>query len=75
MKNKFEYLLFLLLGFFVGLFGLSVARKFSYLIALFFFYIIPIRKKTVFENLNAAFPHLKKEKLKKILMLIKINNF
>lgn len=56
MKNFLEYILFRLLGFFLLLIGLNAARKFSYVIAALFFYIIPIRKKTVVENIQTAFP-------------------
>ncbi len=66
MKNIIEYILFLGLSYFTGLIGLNLSRKFSLLIAFLFYYFIPIRKKTVFENLTNAFPEYSKRKIKKI---------
>lgn len=66
MKNTIEYILFLGLSYFTGLIGLNLSRKFSFFIALFFFYLIPIRKKTVFENLTNAFPEYSEKKIKEI---------
>jgi len=47
------------------LFGLKKARKFSGFLALLFYYLIPIRKKTVIENLKKAFPDKTAEEIKK----------
>jgi Kdo2-lipid IVA lauroyltransferase/acyltransferase len=66
MKNIIEYILFLGLSCFTGLIGLSLSRKFSFCIAFLFFYFIPIRKKTVLENLTYAFPEYSKDKIRKI---------
>jgi len=66
MKNIIEYVLFLGLSYFTGLIGLNLSRKFSFLIAFLFYYFIPIRKKTVFENLINAFPEYSKSKIKEI---------
>ena len=66
MKNIIEYILFLGLSFFSRLIGLNLSRRFSFCIAFLFYYFIPIRKKTVFENLTNAFPEYSKEKIKKI---------
>jgi len=66
MKNTIEYILFLGLSYFTGLIGLNLSRKFSFLIAFLFYYFIPIRKKTVFENLINAFPEYSKSKIKEI---------
>ncbi|MGA9294146.1 MAG: lysophospholipid acyltransferase family protein [Ignavibacteriaceae bacterium] len=66
MKNTIEYILFLGLSYFTGLIGLNLSRKFSFFIALLFFYLIPIRKKTVFENLTNAFPEYSEKKIKEI---------
>ncbi len=46
--------------------GLNLSRKFSFLIAALFYYIVPVRKKTVFENLHNAFPDYNEKKLKNI---------
>lgn len=66
MQNSLEYFLFLIFQYLVKFLGLNASRRFSIIIALFFFYIIPIRKKTVFENLTIAFPEYSKKKIKKI---------
>ncbi len=66
MKNIIEYILFLGLSHFTGLIGLNLSRKFSFCIAFLFYYFIPIRKKTVLENLTNAFPEYSEEKIKKI---------
>ena len=66
MQNKIEYLLFLTFSFLCRLFGLKLSRYFSIFMALFFFYFIPIRKKTVFENLTFAFPDLNEKQIKEI---------
>jgi Kdo2-lipid IVA lauroyltransferase/acyltransferase len=56
MKNIAEYILFLLFSYFFRFCGLNLARKFSYPFSVLFFYLIPIRKKVVIENLSRAFP-------------------
>ncbi len=56
MKNILEYILFISFSYFFRLCGLNFSRRFSYPLALLFFYIIPIRKKVVFDNLHKAFP-------------------
>ena len=66
MKNTIEYILFVGLSYFTRLIGLNLSRKFSFFIAFLFYYFIPIRKKTVFENLTNAFPEYSREKIKKI---------
>ena len=66
MKNIFEYILFLSFSKFFQLLGLNLSRKFSFLIAALFYYIIPIRKKTVLENLHNAFPDYSEKRLKSI---------
>lgn len=66
MKNVIEYILFLLLSSLTGLLGLKLSRKFSYLIAFLFYYVIPVRKKTVLGNLQSAFPDYSKGKIKRI---------
>ncbi len=66
MKNIFEYILFLSFSKFFQLLGLNLSRRFSFLIAVLFYYIIPIRKKTVLENLHNAFPDYDEKKLKSI---------
>ena len=66
MKNVIEYILFKGLSILTGLFGLKFSRRFSLLITILFYYFIPIRKKTVIENLINAFPEYSKDKIKLI---------
>ena len=66
MKNIFEYILFISFSKFFQLLGLNLSRKFSFLIAVLFYYIIPIRKKTVLNNLKTAFPDYNEKKLRSI---------
>ena len=66
MKNILEYILFLLLGIIIRLCGLSLSRKISLILTFFFFYVVPIRKKVVFDNLQKAFPEFDGKKIKKV---------
>jgi KDO2-lipid IV(A) lauroyltransferase len=56
MKNRIEYILFILFSWWFRLLGLNLSRKFATVMALMFFYLIPIRKKVVLNNLKIAFP-------------------
>jgi KDO2-lipid IV(A) lauroyltransferase len=56
MKNRIEYIVFILFSFCFRLLGLKLSRRFAAILALVFFYLIPIRKKVVFNNLKIAFP-------------------
>lgn len=56
MKNKIEYILFIFFSYCFKIAGLDLSRKFANVLALTFFYIIPIRKKIVLKNLQVAFP-------------------
>jgi KDO2-lipid IV(A) lauroyltransferase len=66
MKNRIEYILFLSFSKFFQLLGLTLSRKLSPVLAALFYYLIPIRKTTVLENLKNAFPDYSEDKLKKI---------
>ena len=66
MKNRIEYFLFLLFSLAFRLLGLNTSRKLSGLLAVIFYYFIPIRKKTVLENLTNAFPEYDKKKIRSI---------
>ena len=63
MQNKIEYFLFLLLSKLFCLFGVKRSRSFAVPLTILFFYVIPIRKKTVIQNLEIAFPDLQKKDL------------
>lgn len=56
MKNRIEYIVFLIFSFIFGIVGLKLSRKIAPALAFVFYYLIPIRKKVVFENLKIAFP-------------------
>ncbi|MBT8385835.1 MAG: lysophospholipid acyltransferase family protein [Ignavibacteria bacterium] len=66
MKNRIEYFLFFLFSLTFGLFGLNTSRKLSGLLSVIFYYFIPIRKKTVLDNLTNAFPEYDKKKIRRI---------
>ena len=65
MKNKTEYIVFILFSRFFRLIGLNLSRKFSLFLAFFFFYILPIRKKVVLKNLEIAYPENNLSTIKK----------
>jgi len=66
MKNRLEYFLFLLFSLIFRLLGLNTSRKLSGFLTFIFYYLIPIRKKTVLENLTNAFPEYDEKKIQNI---------
>ena len=66
MKNRIEYFLFLLFSLSFRLLGLNTSRKLSGFLAFIFYYLIPIRKETVLENLTNAFPEFDEKKIRNI---------
>jgi len=66
MKNRIEYFLFLLFSLTFRLLGLNASRKLSGFLAFIFYYLIPIRKETVLENLTNAFPEYDEKKIRNI---------
>ncbi len=66
MKNRIEYFLFLLFSLTFRLLGLNTSRKLSSLLTFIFYFLIPIRKKTVLENLTNAFPEYDEKKIRSI---------
>ena len=69
MQNLIEYIFFILFSFLVRVAGLNFSRKGSVILALVFFYLIPIRKKTVIENLSLSFPDFSRQKINKIAFI------
>ncbi len=63
MQNKIEYFLFILLSKFFCFLGIKISRYCALPLTILFYYLIPIRKKTVLENLNIAFPNLPKREV------------
>jgi len=55
-KNKIEYFAFISLAWLFRINGVARARKLALFLGKVFYYIVPIRKKTVIENLKIAFP-------------------
>jgi KDO2-lipid IV(A) lauroyltransferase len=66
MKNILEYIFFFLFAKLFQVLGLKISRRLASLVALIFYYIVPIRKSTVIENLKIAFPEYSNEKIKEI---------
>lgn len=66
VKNTIEYILFLFLSYFCRFLGLKLSRKFASVISIFFFYLLPIRKDVVFDNLKHAFPELSSDQINKL---------
>ncbi|RKZ00571.1 MAG: hypothetical protein DRQ13_00095 [Ignavibacteriae bacterium] len=66
MKNRLEYFLFLLFSLTFRLLGLNTSRKLSGFLTFIFYYLIPIRKKTVLENLTNAFSEYDEKKIQNI---------
>jgi KDO2-lipid IV(A) lauroyltransferase len=66
MTEKIEYIIFIAFSYLFKLLGIKISRKFSSLLAITFFYIIPIRKDTTIENLTHAFPDYSSERIKKL---------
>ncbi len=66
MQNIIEYIFFVLFSYVLRITGLKNARRLSSILAFLFFYIIPIRKETVIENLSFAFPSYSNREINKI---------
>lgn len=65
-KNKIEFFFFINLARLLRILGLNGTRKFARFIGTFIYLFIPIRKKTVLNNLQIAFPQKSKKEIKKI---------
>ena len=66
MTDKIEYIIFIAFSYLFKLLGIKLSRKFSSLLAVIFYYLIPIRKKTTIDNLAKAFPEYSPQKIKQI---------
>jgi len=66
LQNLAEYIFFILFSYVVRITGLRIARRLSSILAIIFFYLIPVRKRTVIENLSLSFPDSTKKEIKKI---------
>lgn len=65
-KNKIEFFLFTFFYKFFTKIGLKKTRRLAKLIGSLFYYLIPIRKKTVLKNLQTAFPDKTIKEIKNI---------
>jgi len=66
LQNRIEYFLFLAFGAFFRMLGLKRSRRLSGILGGLFYYFIPIRKKTVIENLTKAFPEKNEKEIRRI---------
>lgn len=66
MKNRLEYIIFIVCSKIFQLLGLKISRIIAGFLAAVFFYLIPIRKKTVLENLGMAFPDYSEKTIRHI---------
>ena len=66
MKDKIEFIFFKSFSLFFKFCGLKLSRKFSFVLAFIFYYLIPIRKSTTIDNISKAFPEYDKQKVNKI---------
>jgi KDO2-lipid IV(A) lauroyltransferase len=66
MTDKIEYIIFIAFSCLFKLFGIKLSRKFSSILAVTFYYLIPIRKKTTIDNLRRAFPEYSTNKINQI---------
>lgn len=66
VKNRFEYFLFTSFVRIFSLLGIKTARHAAALLAVLFYYVIPIRKSTVIGNLKLAFPELSLDDIKRL---------
>lgn len=65
-KHKIEYLLFLIFGRLLTLFGFKSIKYSSSILAFIFYNVIGIRKKVVKKNLRIAFPNLTPKEINKL---------
>lgn len=65
-KNKIEYFLFRSIGTLLTIWGIGSAKNTAKILAVFLFYVVPIRKKTVLGNLAKAFPQKSEKELKQL---------
>lgn len=66
LKNKLEFSVFRLFVFLLNLPGYYLAHYAARPLAILFYYIIPVRKKTVIKNLKIAFPGYDERRIRKI---------
>lgn len=65
-KNKVEYFFFLLFIKIFKLIGLNGTRHVGKILGSFIYFVVPIRKRVVIENLSKAFPNKKLAEIKSI---------
>ncbi len=70
-KNKIEFFLWQFFSKVVNLLGFKRIHKFAKMLTIIFYYLIPLRKTVVVENLKKAFPNKSEKEIKKLAF----NNF
>jgi KDO2-lipid IV(A) lauroyltransferase len=65
-SHKIVFALFLFLSFLLKVLGLKATRLIAKVLGSFCYYVVPIRKKVVFENLATAFPEKSFSEIKNI---------
>lgn len=75
MKNKIEFYLLTFLSFLISRFSLHSACKLAKFLAFIFYYLIPIRKKVVKNNITIAFPYLNRKELMRLVKKSYLNLF
>jgi KDO2-lipid IV(A) lauroyltransferase len=67
-KNRIEFFFFSILTKLLKLIGLKSTRRVGKIVGSVVYYVIPIRKKVVIDNLTRAFPSKNKSEIKKIAL-------
>lgn len=70
MQNKIEYWLFISFSKLFCFLGIDISRKVSKLLAVIFFYCIPIRKNVVIKNVKLAFPEFSEDEIQSLAFRI-----
>jgi KDO2-lipid IV(A) lauroyltransferase len=66
MQNRLEYIFFIGFSYLTKILGLQLSRRLAIPLAVFFYYLAPIRKKVVIENLVNSFPEYSMQKIREI---------
>ncbi|MBI5730403.1 MAG: hypothetical protein HY963_04625 [Ignavibacteriales bacterium] len=68
IKHRFEYFLFISFVKYFQLVGLNKTRHSANILGYILYYLIPIRKKVVKNNLNIAFPQKSETEIKRLIL-------
>ena len=70
MKHRIEYFFFIVFSSFFQILGLNFSRRLSGFLAFIFYYLVPVRKKTVVDNLKLAFPEYDSASINKMAFAV-----